>query len=82
MVATVALFLEYEAVLTRPEHLAKAGITVAEAEIVLDVLAAVAEPVEPHFLWRPIRAKTIARQIGLGPSRRVDYSTLLAYIIQ
>ena len=53
MVATVALFLEYEAVLTRPEHLAKAGITVAEAEIVLDVLAAVAEPVEPHFLWRP-----------------------------
>jgi hypothetical protein len=33
--------------------IAKAGITVAEAEIVLDVLAAVAEPVEPHFLWRP-----------------------------
>ena len=31
----------------------KAGIAVAEAEIVLDVLAAVAEPVEPHFLWRP-----------------------------
>jgi predicted nucleic acid-binding protein len=45
------LFLEYEAVLTRPEHLAKAGLT--EAEIVLDVFAAVAEPVEPHFLWRP-----------------------------
>jgi PIN domain-containing protein len=41
--AAVALFLEYEAVLTRPEHLAKAGITVAEAEIVLDVLAAVVE---------------------------------------
>jgi hypothetical protein len=32
---------------------AKAGIAVAEAEIVLDVLAAVAEPVEPHFLRRP-----------------------------
>jgi putative PIN family toxin of toxin-antitoxin system len=53
MVATVALFLEYEAVLTRPEHLARAGITAAEAESALDVLAAVAEPVEPHFLWRP-----------------------------
>jgi putative PIN family toxin of toxin-antitoxin system len=53
MVATVALFLEYEAVLTRPEHLARGGITVVEAEIALDVLAAVAEPVEPHFLWRP-----------------------------
>ena len=53
MVATVALFLEYEAVLTRPEHLAAAEMTAAEAESVLDVLAAVAEAVEPHFLWRP-----------------------------
>src|SRR3989449_2312225 len=53
MVATVALFLEYEAVLTRPEHLARAEITSAEAEIALDVLAALAEPVEAHFLWRP-----------------------------
>ncbi len=53
MVATVALFIEYEAVLARPEHLAAAGITVAEAENILDVLASVAEPVEPHFLWRP-----------------------------
>jgi putative PIN family toxin of toxin-antitoxin system len=53
MVATVALFVEYEAVLTRPEHLARAEITAAEAEIALDVLAAVVEPVETHFLWRP-----------------------------
>jgi putative PIN family toxin of toxin-antitoxin system len=53
MVATVALFLEYEAVLTRPEHLARAEMTAAEAEGALDVLAAVVEPVEPHFLWRP-----------------------------
>jgi PIN domain len=53
MVATVALFVEYEAVLTRPEHLARAEITAAEAEIALDVLAAVVEPVESHFLWRP-----------------------------
>jgi len=41
-VATIALFVEYEAVLTRPEHLTKSGKTVAEAEIVLDALAAVA----------------------------------------
>jgi putative PIN family toxin of toxin-antitoxin system len=53
MVATVALFLEYEAVLTRPEHLTTSGITLAEAGNALDVLAAVLEPVEPHFLWRP-----------------------------
>jgi len=53
MVATVALFLEYEAVLTRPEHLARAEMTAAEADSALDVLAAVLEPIEPHFLWRP-----------------------------
>ncbi len=53
MVATVALFVEYEAVLTRPEHLAKAEMTLLDAAVALDVLAAVAEPVEAHFLWRP-----------------------------
>jgi putative PIN family toxin of toxin-antitoxin system len=53
MVATVALFLEYEAVLARPEHLVRAEITAAEADIALDVVAAIAEPVESHFLWRP-----------------------------
>lgn len=53
MIATVALFVEYEAVLTRPEHLAKAEMTLVEAAVALDVLGAVTEPVEPHFLWRP-----------------------------
>jgi putative PIN family toxin of toxin-antitoxin system len=53
MIETVALFLEYEAVLTRPEHLGRAEMTAAEAETALDVLAAVVEPIEPHFLWRP-----------------------------
>jgi hypothetical protein len=43
MAATVALFVEYEAVLTRPKHLARAEITAAEAEIALDVLAAVVD---------------------------------------
>jgi putative PIN family toxin of toxin-antitoxin system len=53
MVATVALFLEYEEVLTRAEHLAKAEMTIAEVETALDVLAALVEPAERHFLWRP-----------------------------
>jgi predicted nucleic acid-binding protein len=53
MLATVALFLEYAAVLTRQEHLARAKMTAAEANNALDVLAAVVEPVESHFLWRP-----------------------------
>jgi putative PIN family toxin of toxin-antitoxin system len=53
MVATVALFVEYEAVLTRSEHLAKAEMALTDAAIALDVLATVTEPVEAHFLWRP-----------------------------
>jgi putative PIN family toxin of toxin-antitoxin system len=53
MLATVALFVEYEAVVTRPEHLARAAMTTAEANLALDVLAAVVEPVDPHYLWRP-----------------------------
>jgi putative PIN family toxin of toxin-antitoxin system len=53
MVATVALFVEYEAVVTRPEHLARAEMTITQANRALDVLAALVEPVEPHYLWRP-----------------------------
>jgi putative PIN family toxin of toxin-antitoxin system len=53
MLATVALFLEYEAVLMRSEHLASAEMTAGEAGSALDVLAAVVEPIEPHYLWRP-----------------------------
>jgi putative PIN family toxin of toxin-antitoxin system len=53
MLATVPLFIEYEAVATRPEHLAAAGATRADVLNVLDVLATVVERVEPYFLWRP-----------------------------
>jgi putative PIN family toxin of toxin-antitoxin system len=53
MLATVPLFIEYEAVTTRAEHGLDAGATRADVENFLDVLAALVEPVEPHFLWRP-----------------------------
>lgn len=52
-VATVGMFVEYEAVLTRPEHLAATGLTIAETSRFLDGLAALVVPVRPHFLWRP-----------------------------
>jgi predicted nucleic acid-binding protein len=50
---SVPLILQYEAVLTRPEHLAASGLTAAEAVSVLDDLAAVAKPVRLAFRWRP-----------------------------
>ncbi len=51
--ASVAVVLEYEAVVTRNEHLIAGGVSEAEALQVIDALAAVAEPVDIHFRWRP-----------------------------
>lgn len=53
LLVSVPLFLEYEAVLTRPEQLAAFGLTRHAVEVVLDDLAAVATPVRLAFRWRP-----------------------------
>jgi putative PIN family toxin of toxin-antitoxin system len=53
VLASVPLMLEYEAVLTRPEHLERIGVTAKEINRVLDAFAAVAEPIALRFLWRP-----------------------------
>jgi putative PIN family toxin of toxin-antitoxin system len=51
--ATPALFLEYEAVLKRPEQRAVSGLTLAQLDTALAALAAAVEPVDVHFAWRP-----------------------------
>jgi predicted nucleic acid-binding protein len=53
LLVSVPLMLEYEAVLTRPEHLAAIGLTVRELNEVLDAVARVCIPVPLRFLWRP-----------------------------
>jgi putative PIN family toxin of toxin-antitoxin system len=53
VIASVPLIIEYEAVLTRPGHLAAAGLSIEEVNTVLDAFVAVAEPVQLHFSWRP-----------------------------
>jgi predicted nucleic acid-binding protein len=45
--------LEYEAVLTRDEHLSECVLTASEVVRVLDDLASVARPVKLAFRWRP-----------------------------
>lgn len=50
---SVPLMLEYEAVLTRPEHLEAAGLHRADIDDLLDGIAATAVPVTLAFLWRP-----------------------------
>jgi len=54
LLLSVPLILEYEAVLTRPEHLAACGLSAGEVERVLDDLTSVARPVKLAFRWRPI----------------------------
>ena len=53
LLLSVPLLLEYEAVLTRQEHLVASGVSRAEVEQVLDDLAAVAKAVRLAFRWRP-----------------------------
>ncbi len=53
MLASVPMFLEYEAVLSRPEHLHSAGIGVAQVADLLDYLGGLIRPVKLHYLWRP-----------------------------
>jgi len=53
LLATPPLFLEYEDVLKRPEHRLAHGLTPLEIDEFLAELAALIEPVEVHFQWRP-----------------------------
>lgn len=53
-VASVALFLEYEAVLLREEHLEATGLDREEVLLILNELAPILKPVVPHFQWRPL----------------------------
>ena len=52
-VASVPLFMEYEAVLLRPVHLKAARVSAEDVNNLLDVLAGVVVPVEVFYLWRP-----------------------------
>jgi len=51
--ATPPLFLEYEEVLKRPEQRLAHGLRLDELEEFLAEFAALIEPVELHFRWRP-----------------------------
>lgn len=54
LLASVPLMIEYQAVMTRPEHLRAAGLSAPDIDVLLDAVAAVAEPVRLAFLWRPV----------------------------
>lgn len=53
LLVSVPLIIEYEAVLTRTEHLVASGLSSVEVGRVLDDVAAVAKAVRLAFRWRP-----------------------------
>ena len=53
MLASVPLFIEYEAVAMREEHLAAAGLSRDQVGALLDALARVIRSIDIEFLWRP-----------------------------
>lgn len=50
---TTALFLEYEDVLQRDEQRLVHGLSAMAVDRMMAEFAALSEPVEVHFLWRP-----------------------------
>jgi putative PIN family toxin of toxin-antitoxin system len=54
LLISVPLVVEYEAVMTRPEHLATAGLTASDVGSLLDAIVMVGKPVRLAFLWRPM----------------------------
>lgn len=50
---SVPLVIEYEAVMSRSEHLAASGLTATDVSALLDALVSIAKPVRLVFLWRP-----------------------------
>jgi putative PIN family toxin of toxin-antitoxin system len=55
-VVSVPLILEYEAVLTRPEHISASGLGLQQVCDIIDALAAVSAHTRLSFRWRPLLA--------------------------
>jgi putative PIN family toxin of toxin-antitoxin system len=77
-VVSVPLMIEYEAVLTRSEHLSAAGLTAKEVNVLLDAFASVAEPVTLRFLWRP-RLKDPADEMVMATAANGGVSRLVTF---
>ena len=54
LLASVPLMLQYESVLTRPEHLTAAGSSAGDVEVLFNAIALVVEPIRISYLWRPV----------------------------
>ncbi len=70
---TTAVFLEYEAVLLRPEQRLATSMSPEDVEGFLAAFASTAEPVELNFLWRPqLRDPADELMLGAAVNGRAD----------
>lgn len=84
MLITVPLLIEYEAVMTRAQHLKVSRLSVEDVGILLDAVASAGEPVRLAFLWRPtlpdadddmvLEAAANGRADGLVTFNRRDFA--------
>jgi len=78
LAASVSLFMEYEAVCTRPAHVAASGLTSEQVAIFLDALASFVKPVEVHYLWRP-QLRDPADEMVLEAAVNAQATALLSF---
>jgi len=78
LLATPPLFLEYEDVLKRPEHRLAHGLAPELIDDLLAELAALIEPVELHFRWRP-QVRDPGDEMALEAAINGDADALVTY---
>jgi predicted nucleic acid-binding protein len=54
VVVSVPFMIEYESVLTRPEHLTQARLAIDDSQSIVNAMALVSEPVRLEYRWRPM----------------------------
>lgn len=81
LAASVSLFMEYESVCFRPEHIAAAGLDTRQVGVFLDGLAHIVEAVEVHFLWRP-QLRDPANELVLEAAVNAAAQALLSFNVR
>jgi len=84
LLVSVPLLIEYEAVMMRAEHLKAAGLSAVDVGMLLDAVAAVAEPVRLAYLWRPalpdVADDMVLERRSMGGQTRLSRSTCVTSV--
>jgi predicted nucleic acid-binding protein len=81
LLVSVPLMIEYEAVLSREEHVMAIGLTTEQISEILDGMAVVALPIRLSFLWRP-KTKDPADEMVLETAVNGGADTLVTFNIR